>query len=184
MSYNFGYKAGLKWIIILLISGTILFQNINQISAIDYENITSIEAKNRLDNDSNIFLLDVRSSYEFYDDGHIAGAININIYYLTYLRDSLPNSNDTGILVYCDNGIRSKTAAEKLCEFGYTNVSNMEDGFNGWRDNGFPYLIGTSNLPTSETAPWKVFTFSSCFAFLILIGLGFRRNKRYLLDQK
>ncbi|HUT81144.1 MAG TPA: rhodanese-like domain-containing protein [Candidatus Bathyarchaeia archaeon] len=179
MRILFRNKLRGKWVLSLIICGIILIQNINQVTGVDYENISSIEAKNRLEIDPNIFLLDVRSSYEFYEDGHILGAININVYYLSYSKEILPSSNETGILVYCDDGLRSKTAAQKLCEYGYNNVSNMEDGFNGWKDNGFPYIIGTDPSQTSDPVPWKVLNFSSCFALLILtIAIRSRKNKK------
>ncbi|MBN1330647.1 MAG: rhodanese-like domain-containing protein [Candidatus Heimdallarchaeota archaeon] len=176
MKKTFWYRARIKWIFSFMICGVILVYNINNVRAIDYENITSIEAKNRLDVDQNVFLLDVRSSYEFYEDGHILGAININIYYLSYCTVMLPSSNLTSILVYCDNGIRSKTAAQRLCEYGYTNVSNMEDGFNGWKSNGFPYIIGTDPMTTSEIASWKVYSFPVCLALLLVTK--YRKSKK------
>jgi phage shock protein E len=108
----------------------------------DFEDITPKEAKRRIDLDPTIFILDVRSTVEF-RDGHINGAVNINVYYINSYAYLLPEENDTGIIVYCDDGFRSRTGADKVVNLGYTNVSNMLDGYFGWLDLGYPYVTGT-----------------------------------------
>ncbi|NPE08339.1 MAG: rhodanese-like domain-containing protein [Asgard group archaeon] len=107
-----------------------------------FEDITPEEAKRRIDLDPAIFILDVRLPLEF-QNGHIKGAININVRYIYRDAYLLPEENETGIIVYCDNGDRSETGAQKLVDLGKTNVSNMLEGYLGWLDLGYPYVTGT-----------------------------------------
>src|SRR5512139_1167379 len=43
-------------------------------------------------------------------------------------------SKDAPLIVGCQVGGRSQRAAELLCQAGFTNVSNMQGGFGGLRD--------------------------------------------------
>ena len=70
---------------------------------------------------SDYILLDVRTQAE-YDQGHIPGAVCIpNETIGTEEIPALPDK-DQLILVYCRSGNRSKQAAQKLAEQGYTNI--------------------------------------------------------------
>ena len=86
-----------------------------------YTSITMEEAKQKLATETDYILLDVRHDYE-YAEGHIPGAIlidNDEISATTVAQ--LSNKNQT-IFVYCRSGRRSKEAAQKLVDLGYTNV--------------------------------------------------------------
>lgn len=66
-------------------------------------------------------IMDVRTSPE-YQGGHIPGAINVvNGTVQDDMPDELKDKNRT-IYVYCRSGHRSKLAAAKLVEEGYTNI--------------------------------------------------------------
>ena len=80
--------------------------------------------------DDGHIIVDVRRQDE-YDNGHIAGAILIpNERIGTSQPDSLKDL-DQIILVYCRTGNRSKQAAQKLADMGYTNVYEF-GGINTW----------------------------------------------------
>lgn len=88
-----------------------------------YHKISAEEAKKRMDSDSKVILLDVRTQEE-YDDKHIKGAIlipNEEIHTDADIAERLPDK-DAEILVYCRSGSRSQQAAKKLIQAGYTNV--------------------------------------------------------------
>ena len=80
------------------------------------ESITTSEVKEILDNKNEKYILiDVREEYEF-NEGHIPGAVNIpvgNINSIEYDKDKI-------IIVYCRSGTRSRDAANKLSNIGYT----------------------------------------------------------------
>lgn len=79
--------------------------------------------------DEGALLIDVRSITE-YNQGHIDGAINIDVQEILNATDSLTYENasiskNKKIIVYCRSGSRSSSAAEKLIELGYTNVYDL-----------------------------------------------------------
>ena len=86
-----------------------------------YHQISQEEAKSMMTRDDGYIIVDVRRQDE-YDSGHIPGAILIpNESIGTEQPEQLPDK-DQIILVYCRSGRRSKEAAQKLANMGYTNV--------------------------------------------------------------
>lgn len=53
--------------------------------------------------------------------------------------DRLPADKDAEIVLYCRSGNKSRSAVETLAELGYTNLKNLDGGFNAWKDAGFPF---------------------------------------------
>ncbi len=86
-----------------------------------YMQISQDEAKEMMEQDDGHVIVDVRRPDEF-ETGHIPGAICIpNETIGSDQPEELPDLNQV-ILVYCRSGNRSKQAAQKLFEIGYTNV--------------------------------------------------------------
>ncbi|WP_330370839.1 cyclophilin-like fold protein [Butyrivibrio proteoclasticus] len=86
-----------------------------------YTQIDQETAKLMMDLNDGHVIIDVRRQDE-YDEGHIPGAICIPNESIT---DSMPSELpdlEQIILVYCRSGRRSKEAAQKLFDMGYTNV--------------------------------------------------------------
>ena len=95
-----------------------------------YSQISQEEAKQMMEKDDGHVVLDVRRQDE-YDAGHIPGAILIpNESIGTEQPDELPDL-DQVILIYCRSGNRSKQAAQKLFDMGYTNIYEF-GGINDW----------------------------------------------------
>ena len=83
--------------------------------------ISQDEARELMEQDDGHVIVDVRRPDEF-ETGHIPGAICIpNETIGSDQPEELPDLNQV-ILVYCRSGNRSKQAAQKLFEIGYTNV--------------------------------------------------------------
>ena len=95
-----------------------------------YSQISQEEAKQMMEKDDGHVVVDVRRQDE-YDAGHIPGAILIpNESIGTEQPDELPDL-DQVILIYCRSGNRSKQAAQKLFDMGYTNIYEF-GGINDW----------------------------------------------------
>ena len=86
-----------------------------------YTQIDQETAKLMMDLNDGHVIVDVRRQDE-YDEGHIPGAICIPNESITdFMPSQLPDLEQV-ILVYCRSGRRSKEAAQKLFDMGYTNV--------------------------------------------------------------
>ena len=86
-----------------------------------YVQIDQEKAKAMMTVDDGHVIVDVRRQDE-YDAGHIPGAILIpNETISTTQPETLPDKEQI-ILIYCRSGNRSKQAAQKLADMGYTNV--------------------------------------------------------------
>ena len=86
-----------------------------------YTMISQDQAKEMMEKEDGHIIIDVRRVDEF-ETGHIPGAVCIpNESIGTEQPEELPDL-DQIILVYCRSGNRSKQAAQKLFDMGYTNV--------------------------------------------------------------
>jgi len=82
------------------------------------------EAKDRLENDETIVLLDVRTLEE-YNDEHITGA---ELLPLTELESKMPSmypDKTKTYFVYCRTGSRSADAIEILSDLGYEDIHDL-----------------------------------------------------------
>lgn len=52
--------------------------------------------------------------------------------------DKLPDEKDAKIVIYCRSGSMSSVSATELVKLGYTNIWNLEGGFNAWEQAGLP----------------------------------------------
>lgn len=86
-----------------------------------YVQIDQEKAKAMMAVDDGHIIVDVRRQDE-YDAGHIPGAILIPNESITDSRPEQLSDLEQIILVYCRSGRRSKEAAQKLADMGYTNI--------------------------------------------------------------
>ena len=100
----------------------------------DAVRISAEEAKEIIDQDSDIIIIDVRSEEE-YQTGHIEGAVCIPNEVISDQIERLLSDKEQEILVYCRSGRRSSQAVDKLLDLGYTNVKDF-GGIIDW-----PYKI-------------------------------------------
>ena len=104
-------------------------QNVDMPTA-EYQRITPEQAKEMLDNNEDIILLDVRTQEEF-KEKRIPGAILLPDFMITdSASEELPDKNAV-ILIYCRSGRRSENAARELIDMGYKNVYDF-GGINDW----------------------------------------------------
>jgi rhodanese-related sulfurtransferase len=103
----------------------------NDSSTSDYSKITTTEAKEMMDKDSSVTILDVRSEEEF-NTGHIEGAILIPDTDILDKAEEILTDKSATILVYCRSGRRSALASADLVELGYSNVYDF-GGIIDWK---------------------------------------------------
>ena len=72
-------------------------------------------------------LIDVRTSDE-YNREHIPYAVNIPLDQI----ETINYQKDTTIIVYCQSGMRSREAVNKLVNMGYTNLYDLDGGLLNW----------------------------------------------------
>jgi rhodanese-related sulfurtransferase len=94
---------------------------INQLSA--------PELQNKLSNDDNIFLLDVREPYEF-AYASLANSVLIPLGQLQRRIGELDPERE--IVVICHHGVRSQQAALYLAHHGFKKVVNLSGGIDAW----------------------------------------------------
>ena len=95
-----------------------------------YRQVSTQEAVGLMDGETDYIILDVRTREE-YETAHIPGAICVpNEDIGTAGVPELPDKEQL-ILVYCRSGNRSKQAAQKLADQGYTNIVEF-GGINSW----------------------------------------------------
>lgn len=91
-----------------------------------------------------VTLVDVREADE-HAQGYIPGSLFIPRTYLEMRIEDTIKDKDREIVLYCASGTRSLFAAKALRDLGYTNVVNLEGGFNAWKNAGFRFDMKTND---------------------------------------
>ena len=125
--------------------------------------VTPQQAHDILTNDASAVYIDVRTEGEF-ANGHPQGAVNIPVAFPDPARGMMVNSDfirvveanfprEKKIILGCQAGPRSASAANMLQNAGFRDVSNLLGGFGGMRDStgkiGAPGWA-SSGLPVSN----------------------------------
>ena len=111
----------MRRIILILLAALLSLTGCSTEEIMTYRRISQEEAKQMMARDDRHIIVDVRRRDE-YDAGHIPGAILIpNESIGSEQPERLPDK-DQILLIYCRSGRRSKEAAQKLADMGYTNI--------------------------------------------------------------
>ncbi|MDP2971335.1 MAG: ThiF family adenylyltransferase, partial [Deltaproteobacteria bacterium] len=113
----------------------------------DVSEISIQEVNRLLKKGERMVLLDVREKEEL-ALGFLKGSVFIPRANLPEKAETLLPDKDAPIVVYCAAGVRSLLAAKTLKEMGYTQVSSMREGIEGWKSAG--YQLGSDFGLTSE----------------------------------
>jgi rhodanese-related sulfurtransferase len=101
----------------------------------DFENLSTQEAKELIESNKNLVLVDVRSVEE-YEKDYIEGAINIPFSELEVTLLRVEKFKEEKILVYSERGKRSIDSARLLSRNGF-KVINLKGGVVFWLRNGY-----------------------------------------------
>ncbi|MCF8056792.1 MAG: rhodanese-like domain-containing protein [Desulfocapsa sp.] len=144
-----------RWLLGLFLLLTLaFFLNSNAIANNDaYQVLDHAQLKTMVDDDERNFLLvDARNPEEF-KEAHIPGSINIPQKKMENFLGLLPTDKTTQIIYYC-NGVKcgkSKKAATKAIELGYTNVWVYSEGMPVWEEMGYSFYKGNDYEKRIET---------------------------------
>ena len=108
-----------------------------------FSKVKSIETQEAvlLINKQDAVIVDVRSAEDF-KNGHILNAKNIPMAQIDKGSfASIENKKNTPIILVCESGARSSSAAAKLVKAEFETVYNLAAGMGGWR---------SANLPTTK----------------------------------
>lgn len=113
----------------------------------EVQSINPEEAKQRLEQDPNVLVINPLDAADVQAMGIIPGAMNISYGSLTWKADhELPpewreaelQDRSRPIITACGTGELGALSAKLLQDMGYTNVQNLEGGTQAWIDAGFP----------------------------------------------
>jgi rhodanese-related sulfurtransferase len=113
----------------------------------EVDGISAEQVQQRLKEDSNALLIDVRDAADIPSTGVPAGGANISLGMLPIRADrELPEEwldtrlqdRSCQIITTCFAGMLSAMGAKLLKDMGFTNVCYMEGGMDAWNKAGLP----------------------------------------------
>lgn len=99
-----------------------------------YLTITPQEAKNLIDNEKNLVIIDARTELEYTYEGKLENAISLDFLKpRIFKREIQKYDKEKTYLVYCSVGRVSKFACELMIELGFNKVYEMAGGLKAWQ---------------------------------------------------
>ena len=129
------------------------------------------ELKKKIDNNENIFLLDVRTPQEYeawrisYENHNNPKLIPVDRLFMKdpTLLEEIPK--DKEIVTVCAHGNRSMIAAKILTQLGYS-VKSVKEGMAGWNK-----VYDVAEIPVPKEAPFKIWQIrrisKGCMGYII-----------------
>ena len=99
--------------------------------------ITPFALKALMDGQQSLHIIDVREADEL-SSGRIPTAIHLSKGVIERDIEKQISDPQAPIVVYCSGGFRCALVANSLQNIGYTNVSSLDTGLQGWLDAGYP----------------------------------------------
>ena len=109
--------------------------------------ISPQEAQQRVQQDPNALIVDVREPSDIQQQGAIQGSINVPLGVLPLradqelpeaMRDARLQDRSRQIITTCGAGGQASLAAKTLKDMGFENVAIIDGGTKGWKDAGLP----------------------------------------------
>lgn len=91
--------------------------------------LTPAQLKHWLDTGHEFVLIDVREPWEH--DNYNIGGVLMPMGDLAARVNEIPRNTD--VVLYCEKGIRSVIAIQRLETAGYTNLCNLMGGMSAWK---------------------------------------------------
>lgn len=87
-------------------------------------------------------ILDVRTAEE-YAEGHIPGAVNIDVQSPDFAGQVAALDPDVPYAVYCRSGNRSRVALDLMGQLGITDAYHLAGGVGAWQQAGGELVTGS-----------------------------------------
>jgi rhodanese-related sulfurtransferase len=123
------------------------FMQIAEEAMAEVEGISAEEVQQRMQQDTNALLVDVRDAADLPSTGMVPGGLNISLGMLPVKADlELPEQlrepglqdRSRQIITTCQLGPNAARGAKLLQDMGFTNVAYMEGGMVAWAAAGLP----------------------------------------------
>jgi rhodanese-related sulfurtransferase len=123
------------------------FMQIAEEAMAEVEGISAEEVQQRMQQDTNALLVDVRDAADIPSTGMVPGGLNISLGMLPVKADlELPEQlrepglqdRSRQIITTCQLGPNAARGAKLLQDMGFTNVAYMEGGMAAWEAAGLP----------------------------------------------
>jgi rhodanese-related sulfurtransferase len=102
-----------------------------------YPTVSVTDAYNR---PAEAILIDVREQSEW-AGGHPVGSILVPLSTFDQLAPTVLTDKNAEIYVICNSGNRSRDAAQRLIDLGYTHVYNVDGGYQAWFRASYPTTL-------------------------------------------
>ena len=123
------------------------FMQIVEAAVANVEGISPADAQQRLEQDPNALLVDVRDAGDIASTGMVSGGMNISLGMLPIKADlELPEDwrepglqdRSRQVITTCQLGPNAAIGAKLLKDMGFTNVTYMDGGMEAWKSAGLP----------------------------------------------
>ena len=123
------------------------FMQIVEAAVANVEGISPADAQQRLEQDPNALLVDVRDAGDIRSTGLVSGGMNISLGMLPIKADlELPEEwrepglqdRSRQVITTCQLGPNAAIGAKLLKDMGFTNVAYMDGGMEAWKAAGLP----------------------------------------------
>lgn len=98
--------------------------------------ILSYEELEQKFNPAQGLIIDIRSIKDNSVEG-LKNAISLDLMSQNFMEFFTDIKKDVAILLYCDDGSRSRVAIRILSEMGYKNLFHLKQGINRWEEKHF-----------------------------------------------
>ena len=123
------------------------FMQIVESAVANVEGISPADVQQRLEQDPNALLVDVRDAGDIPSTGLVSGGMNVSLGMLPIKADlELPEEwrepglqdRSRQVITTCQLGPNAAIGAKLLKDMGFTNVSYMDGGMEAWKAAGLP----------------------------------------------
>ena len=101
----------------------------------EYTTILPKELLEMMNQNKELIIIDTRIK-EFFNKGHIRGAVNLPYTSMKTMNKVLKNDMSKDIVIYSEDGERSKKICDILTNLGFSRIKNLHGGVKNWTESG------------------------------------------------